>query len=388
MINLFTKKRLRSNALGDSFTPEGVRKTPHRFSRLTTARLRREWKEFIAHVDPYPAHFQGQGIVICAGGISYFTCAWINISMLRKLNCTLPIEVWYNGAEELTPELISALEELNVVCKDIRSYTDHTSRGYAIKPFAILFSAFKEVLFLDADNNCTADPTYLFDEPKYQRTGAIFWPDLWKTARENPIWKIIDSSWEDKFEQESGQLLVNKERCWPELQLCAYFNRNRDAYYKILYGDKDTFRFAWLALRTPFHMVRHNVAIVGFEEGNGQFYGVSMAQHDTEGRVLFLHRNLLKWDITQNQETVWKEIKYVADDDHRRVLFQFLPQKGHCSLDFQGQVTNQSFTDLLGEYELVGLELLREVRESDLYRRFLIDNHFNLHRRTAGNTNR
>ena len=240
MINLSLGDPLTSTPSGYSFSQNGIRSVHNHFSQETIDQLRKEWQEFTTQIEPYPASFWERGIVLCAGGISYFTCAWINIHTLRKLGCTLPIEVWYNGTEELTPEIIEELKKLNVICKNLKEYITYESEGYAIKPLAILFSAFKEVLYLDADNNCTIDTSYLFDGTEYKRFGTLFWPDYWKTAQENPIWKIVDSGEYEMFEQESGQLLIDKERCWKELQLCSYFNLHRASYYQILHGDKDT----------------------------------------------------------------------------------------------------------------------------------------------------
>ena len=49
----------------------------------------------------YPDRFDGRGIVIPGGGMRYFTCAWVCIRMLRSLGCTLPIELWHCGPEEM-----------------------------------------------------------------------------------------------------------------------------------------------------------------------------------------------------------------------------------------------------------------------------------------------
>ena len=42
--------------------------------------------------------FDGRGIVICAGGPRYFTCAWVLVSILRNtFRIDLPIQVWHLG---------------------------------------------------------------------------------------------------------------------------------------------------------------------------------------------------------------------------------------------------------------------------------------------------
>ena len=55
-------------------------------------------------------------------------------------------------------------------------------KSYRIKAAALLFSQFKEVLFLDADIVSVEDPTFLFELKEYKETGAIFWPDFWGSS--------------------------------------------------------------------------------------------------------------------------------------------------------------------------------------------------------------
>jgi len=56
--------------------------------------------------------FEGRGIVTCAGGLRYFTCAFVLISVLRKhFRCSLPIQVWHLGGREITDEMRLLLSE-------------------------------------------------------------------------------------------------------------------------------------------------------------------------------------------------------------------------------------------------------------------------------------
>src|SRR5258707_15163205 len=83
---------------------------------------------------------------MCAGGLNYFTCAWISINKLRANGCTLPIEVWYYGTE-LNEEAIQALEVYQVKCRNFLDHGLTAKIGYTLKPMAILHSNFEEVLF-------------------------------------------------------------------------------------------------------------------------------------------------------------------------------------------------------------------------------------------------
>ena len=126
--------------------------------------------------------------------------------------------------------------------------------GWECKPYAILHSPFREVLWLDADNVPLVDPSCLFAEPAYAETGAIFWPDLTSLPPDHPIWTICRVPWRDEPEFESGQIVLDKARCWDALQLTMHLNEWSDFYYRYVYGDKETFHLAWRMLDQPYAM--------------------------------------------------------------------------------------------------------------------------------------
>lgn len=371
---------LLSRPVNTSFSPQGIRVVDFQADTEFIDQVKNEWQAYATRIPTFPGGFKGKGIVICAGGLRYFTCAWVNISLLRRYGCTLPIEVWYTDGE-LTDEIIVALNNLNVVCKNANSYSTMDLRGYILKPFAILHSDFKEVLYLDADNNPTRDPTYLFDSPVYKQYGCTFWPDFWTSDAGNPIWKIVESDKFSSIEQESGQLLVDKERCWKELQLCLYFNMQRDVYYKMLMGDKDTFKFAWLALHSDYFMIDTPVGICGYtNDADGSFLGLSMVQHDFDGNVIFVHRNLLKWDLTQEREQIWRVIKRFRQGAVNKEIITRYIHIGNGQpflvVDISGEVETVNFEDVLAGFELTCLNILADLRKTDFYSRFLLHTYF------------
>ena len=130
----------------------------------------------------YPGGYSGRGIVICGGGGRLFTCSYVCIRMLEWLGCDLPIELWHLGPEEMPDEYREVLEPYEVGIVDAREVEqDNPVRilnGWELKPFSIIHSEFKEVLFLDADNVPVRDPSFLFDTEEYRRFGAVFWPDF------------------------------------------------------------------------------------------------------------------------------------------------------------------------------------------------------------------
>jgi len=243
--------------------------------------------DYVASLDyDYPKDkFARKGIVICGGG-KYAHLAWIAISNLRDLGCSLPIELWYKGVIELNSLQVREFEKLGfVTCHNTESisYKPRIVNGWEMKPFSILFSSFEEVLLMDADNIAIRDPSYLFNYLEYQKTGAIFWPDLptgkdwipkdsWEAAR-------ISESNRKLPPFESGQILVDKSKCWKALWLTMHLNEYSDFWYEYVYGDKDTFKLAWHKLNQEYAMPTKD----------SKWHSPAIIQHDLSNSAVFYH---------------------------------------------------------------------------------------------------
>src|SRR5665213_1820341 len=174
----------------------------------------------------FPDGFSGRGIVIPGGGFKYFPGAWVCINMLRQLGCDLAIELWHLGPEEMTTEMRGLVEPLGVRVVDASEVRErHPVRilnGWELKPYAMMHSRFEEVLLLDADNVPVLDPTDLFDHVHYRERGAIFWPDLRRMKPDRKAWGLTGVAYRDEPEFESGQIVLNKRRCWAPLALAMW----------------------------------------------------------------------------------------------------------------------------------------------------------------------
>ncbi|KAL1870378.1 hypothetical protein Plec18167_007512 [Paecilomyces lecythidis] len=307
---------------------------------------RNEWRSFIQNellpYQEYKDRFKGRGIVIVAGNQESMKRVRVILRALMKLGSTLPIEIHYWG-EELDSESkknISAMwsspsssepdtTKRQMFFNDLSSpssnilATNHDGFyiNYQLKTAAVINSRFAEPLLLDSDNIPIIDPAELYDSPTYKEHGTLFWSDIARTRPNNPIWGITNTPCRmDEYEQESGQLLVDKRRFWYHLQLAAWFSNGsaKDYYASFLLGDKDTFRFAWHALKTKYGFPAKWVTSVGTlvaqepslglegsgpesvpvdgspTPGGGFYCGHSFAQHHPDGRVAFLHGGLIK----------------------------------------------------------------------------------------------
>jgi hypothetical protein len=251
---------------------------------------------FIERIPDSPlAEYEGRGIVICAGGTKYLPSAWVLVRMLRHLDCTLPIQVWYRGDEERDESWIDLVKPFGVECVDAYSFREQHPHprlgGWELKPYAVLHSPFREVMLLDADNVPVRDPSYLFDASEYLETGALFWPDAFRMSPSDPCWKAFDVEFRDERNFESGQMLIDKARGWRPLVLCDWYNQHSYFYYRIVYGDKDTFRFAWRRLAQPFAMPERDAGAIHH----------TILQYDPGSELIFQHRHGDKWRLSGNR---------------------------------------------------------------------------------------
>jgi hypothetical protein len=250
-----------------------------------------DFEAAVAGLQSYPdGRYEGRGIVICAGGARLFTCAWVLVGILRRaLGCQLPIQLWHLGPEEIGPPMQALMEAQGVEVVDALAVAlRHPMRrlgGWEMKPYAIIHSRFREVILIDADNVPAIDPTALFDWPEFAATGALFWPDVVRLRADNAIWELCGIPHRNAPTFESGQVVVDKQRCWQALQLTLFMNEHSDLYYRHVYGDKDTFLMAWLRLGQPFAMTPHPPA----------FLSEALYQRDFQGRTVFQHRTNSKW---------------------------------------------------------------------------------------------
>jgi alpha 1,2-mannosyltransferase len=178
----------------------------------------------------------------------------------------------------------------------IKTNHDGFDNNYQLKTAAVINSRFAEPLLLDSDNIPIVPPESLYESSIYKEYGTLFWPDIARTRPNNPMWAITNTECRmDEYEQESGQLIVDKRKYFYHLQLAAWFNKDHAEYYqKFLLGDKDMFRFAWHALKTKYGSPKKWLTSVG-TISDGYYCGHSFAQHHPDdGRVAFLHGDLIK----------------------------------------------------------------------------------------------
>lgn len=189
------------------------------------------------------AHLQhGRKGIVLSGGDGQLGYLMTSAKSIRKLGCNLPIEVMYLGDEDLGDDSRAELEAIpDVITRDMKQMVTDKGwdiKGWAGKPFAILFSSFREVIFIDADAMFFQNPAALFQDPAYLDTGALFFRDRLMFPENKRKWlqqilpKPVSSKvrqsrfWtgESGHMQESGVIVVDKFRHFMALLMVTRMN--------------------------------------------------------------------------------------------------------------------------------------------------------------------
>lgn len=122
---------------------------------------------------------------------------YAHIRLLRRMGCTLPIEVWRSRARDgsISAAAVSAFSHLGAAVLDLDDVVPEVAfmreamvpvrpgkKPYVLKHMALLSASCAECIFLDADNIPARDPTYLFEDESYKATGMLLWPDFWQLS--------------------------------------------------------------------------------------------------------------------------------------------------------------------------------------------------------------
>lgn len=183
----------------------------------------------------------GRGIVF-TGGDHQAAYIMTSIQSIRQLGCDLPVEIMYLGEEDLGHESRQKLEAIDgVITRDLSPMVNDEGwklAGWALKPFAILLSSFREAIFIDADSLFLRDPATLFQDSNYQETGALFFKDriIQPSSKRSWLKKILPAPlssqirrnrfWtgESSCMQESGVVVIDKWKHFVALLVITRLN--------------------------------------------------------------------------------------------------------------------------------------------------------------------
>lgn len=221
---------------------------------------------------------------MAAGGRFYLREAFVTISRIRSNGWDWPIQVWFLGSKELPTDLRRRFAHLDVEFVDAarvrKEFPCRILTGWELKSFAIEHSPFRDVLLLDSDSAPVRDPFPLFDSPEFLEAGAIFWPDIKPCMESDKAFGFIGAHKPPNYvEVESGQLMLDKVRCWRAFELVRWINSNSDFWFKYFHGDKSSWDLAFLRVGQPYFMA---------PPCEWRNYGIE--QRWADGQPLFEHR--------------------------------------------------------------------------------------------------
>ncbi|KAJ3327316.1 hypothetical protein HDU76_012014 [Blyttiomyces sp. JEL0837] len=244
------------------------------------------------------SQFEGRGIVMSVGN-RQFELALVAIIALRIVGCRLPIEIFYLGPDDLSPNYVNIFQGFqNVSVSDLYSIAgSEKPSGFNIKPFAIVASKFKEVLFVDADVLFLRDPDVVWSESQvYNKLGMMFFADRaanmhnqssyfmeWLGGHPSNVGKRTRHlAGTTSHEMESGAVFVDKGRIgvlYGLLSACKLISEVEvEQTKKAVWGDKETFWLGMEICRVPWSLT----------PATGSYAG-SIGKLDPEGRVCGLN---------------------------------------------------------------------------------------------------
>lgn len=253
-------------------------------------------KEYTTSVQPYPnGIFVGRGIATTMNENTTDT-AYAMVNTIRTvLQSKLPIEIFYIGSNGLiSPDTIQRLEatedvrciELDNDIPDLkRSLNGNDLIEAFVQPYAIMYSRFQEILWLQVNTLPLKDPEGLFESQKYTEAGALFWPDVCNrftaTAEAWPLFGLarpdnypdtasMDTMWGNECvaghrEISGSQMLIDKSRGWSALNIAAVMSREHYFFYERVFGEvKQGLAFAYDYTDTQYHVVTHQPSGFGY----------------------------------------------------------------------------------------------------------------------------
>ncbi|KAJ3122262.1 hypothetical protein HK100_012065 [Physocladia obscura] len=238
------------------------------------------------------------GIVITVGQKYFYVAMHLVLSLRTIFNVTLPIEIHYAGAHDLSLARVAALCAIPGVTaiNTLEFFPPETAQatGFAHKAWALLATRFETVFFMDADIAFLSDPiSTVARSPRFRKNGQLFFhdrklfylasfPGIKLVKDMNPqfsrrgakgLFVRSDSVKGTTNEMESGFMVFDKGNTgvFFSLLLTAKMNSKLErekVLYRKVHGDKESFWMASETLRVPYDFVPDYAGYLGVQEEN------------------------------------------------------------------------------------------------------------------------
>ena len=238
-------------------------------------KLRQQNTEFYQRMPEYTVD---KGVVMVMDDTMALSGSLLIIT-LRKQLCGLPIIVYYTG-DDLSAHNRAFMEQISGVrCIELSQHLNiplKLLRGAQARVYAMIFSPFKQVLLLEPDILLLKNPEYLFQDPNYQRTGALFWKD----CKKDTIWDKKVYDWVRKLlpyrkgdnrilDKKAGNfqsrdiMLLNKPMHPRMLEKLWTLTNEWKLVYKYIFNDKESYWIAAELAKEPYTFVSSYPGVVG-----------------------------------------------------------------------------------------------------------------------------
>lgn len=228
----------------------------------------------------------GRGIVMCVGN-HHAKYARTAIKALREVQKTkLPIEIFYTGEGDLSPENRAWFEQFeNVKTIDVTSLVNNEMiiiQGWAAKPFALMVSSFSEAILMDSDVYYMVDPATMFDDGGYKETGTLYfydrtlfpgkggpkqeWMESFLPTMSNHPAKTRWFRRKGDHEMESGVVVFNKRQHFIGLLAICKMNDLHERVqvtYEKTWGDKESFWIAMEMVQERYSFIKYGGGVIG-----------------------------------------------------------------------------------------------------------------------------
>ncbi|KAJ5492151.1 Alpha-mannosyltransferase [Penicillium expansum] len=232
-----------------------------------------------------PIHTPGKRGLVSTAGSTYLPVFVSSLRMLRRAGSTLPVELYMKDATEhekhVCNEVLPKLDARCLVLADVvgKNIIEH----YQLKIFAVLFSSFEEIVWMDADCFPLGKPEDLLDSEPFKTNGLVTWPDFWASSASPLYYRISRQqapSMAARQSSETGAFLVSKKTHSLALLLAA--------------ETKKPFIQAASAVGAPFYTVSERVQAIGHANADG-LSGSAMAQSDPREDFALIQQD--KWRV-------------------------------------------------------------------------------------------
>ncbi|CAE8622875.1 unnamed protein product [Polarella glacialis] len=276
---------------------------PLRFCEWQLPHRQIQWRQLnlLAHTSQenalpgIPEGMRGRGLVTTVYS-RRLPMVLANIARLRANGCKLPIQVWHD--DELPVEECTTLGLWSVECRSLRNLLPRESmRGYQLSLPSIVFSEFEQILFFSSDVFFAGNICDMFDSPEFEEYGYVLWPELWEsgmvelgseearyyadsTHPEHVFWDLFNvlhnsSNPQHRRATDTQLVLLDKRRHWDVLNLALLFctdppEKSRQFYFRghsygAMNAEKDSHKWALLALNRPFYLVERGGTVGSLE---------------------------------------------------------------------------------------------------------------------------